>query len=136
MLQNMSRESFENLRDSFQRGSIVEEGRLLGLLGSIVSQNQSIVEQDFRQSLKRFGDENSIEEDYAEMQDDNDEFPQVDVYIDPHAAGVNQLEPAEQQLKAVQVDQPLLTADDDARSLETVDIIPRSADVSPVKVWK
>lgn len=26
--------------------------------------------------------------------------------------------------------------DDDARSLETVDIIPRSSDVSPAKVWR
>lgn len=75
--------SFENnLRGSFERGSMIEDARMNSLLGSMIQGNQSITEQDFKLSLLRGGtEENSIEE-YDEQNNTDDGIPEVDVYTE------------------------------------------------------
>ena len=81
--------SFENnLRDSFQRGSIVEDARVQSLLGSMIQGNQSITEHEFKLSLLKRSNENSIEQNNSiEIEQYNEEntddgIPQVDVYVE------------------------------------------------------
>ena len=78
--QNMEGSFENNLRGSFERGSLVEDVRVQSLLGSMIQGNQSITEHEFKMSLQRRGDENSIEQYNEENTDDG--IPEVDVYME------------------------------------------------------